>query len=174
MYLSPKKCRELGLFLLATGFHGPRKTTTLCLTHRESAIRRISIFKSELRLEDTPPGLTMAPFALRYYPHKTATHPWLHDSDVGDFPTLALSNAEDSIATEQGWASRDTIWIPPDTGMFRLAELLLNAGCSWNAVRDYALEGDAGYRGVGRMSAELQIFLPGSDGWIFDGADVPD
>jgi hypothetical protein len=58
-------------------------------------------------------------------------------------------------------------------GMFRLAELLLNAGCSWNEVREYALEGDAGYRGVGPMSAELRIFLPGSHGWIYRDDDVP-
>jgi hypothetical protein len=57
--------------------------------------------------------------------------------------------------------------------MFRFAELLLNAGCSWNEVRDYALEGDAGYRGVGPMSTELRIFLPGSDGWIYPDDDVP-
>ena len=54
-----------------------------------------------------------------------------------------------------------------------LSELLLNAGCSWNEVRDYDLEGDAGYRAVGPMSAELTIFLPGSDGWIYPDDDVP-
>jgi hypothetical protein len=57
--------------------------------------------------------------------------------------------------------------------MFRLADLLLNAGCSWNSVREYSLEGDAGCRGVGPMSAELWVFLPGSHGWFFSGEDVP-
>jgi hypothetical protein len=56
--------------------------------------------------------------------------------------------------------------------MFRQAELLLSAGCSWNQVREYQLEGDAGYRGVASMSAELRIFLPGSDGWFYEGDDV--
>ena len=57
-----------------------------------------------------------------------------------------------------------------DQGAFRLAELLLNAGCSWNSVRECTLEGDAGYPGVAPMSAEL---LPASDGWIYGGGDVP-
>lgn len=175
MYLSAKKCRELGLFLLASGFHGPRKTTTLAITHPESAVRRISIFKSELQLDDPPTGLTMAPFALRYYPSETCEHPWAADRDTRDLPVLALSNADDSVGpTEDDWAKRDTIWIEPTPGMFRLAELLLNAGCSWNKVRDYGLEGDAGFRGVGPMSAELRILLPGSFGWAFPGEDVPD
>ena len=44
---------------------------------------------------------------------------------------------------------------------------------SSHEVREYALEGDAGDRGVGPMSAELRIFLPGSDGWIYAADDVP-
>ena len=175
MYLTAKKCRELGLFLLASGFHGPRKATTLSIVHPDSAIRRISIFESQLLLDDPPVGLTMIPFALRYYPSETRKHPWMDDCDTRDLPVLALSNADDSVgATEDDWAKRDTIWMGPTCGMFRLAELLLNAGCSWNKVREYALEGDAGFRSVGPMSTELRIFLPGSDGWIFPGEDVPD
>jgi hypothetical protein len=48
----------------------------------------------------------------------------------------------------------------------RLAELLLNAGCSWNTVRAFDLEGEAGFSGVTSLSAELRIALPGSDLWI--------
>ena len=175
MHLTPRKCRELGLFLLASGFHGPRQTTTLSLTHPDSAIRRLCIFASELRLDDPPVGLTMRPFALRYYPSETSANPWIGDCDVRDLPVLALSNAENLIGpAEEEWANRDTVWTKPNTGMFRLAELLLNAGCSWNTVLDYELEGDAGYRGVGPMSAELRILLPGSDGWAFHSEVLPD
>lgn len=173
MYLTAPKCRELGLFFLAAGFHGPRKMTSLAISHPDSAIRRINIVESELRLDDPPTGLTMAPFALRYYPAETREHPWIDDRDTRDLPVLGLSNADNSIATEEDWARRDTVWMEPSTGMFRFAELLLNAGCSWNSVREYSLEGDAGYRGVGPMSAELRIFLPGSQGWIFPSEDVP-
>lgn len=175
MYLTSAKCRELGLFLLAAGFHGPRRNITLSIAHPESGIRRISIFKGEVTLDDPPNGLTMVPFALRYYPAETEKHPWMHDCDTSDLPVFALSTEDDSAGvTEEDWAKRDTIWIPPSYGMFRFAELLLNAGCSWNEVREYALEGDAGFRGVGRLSAELRIFLPGDFGWIFPGGDVPD
>jgi hypothetical protein len=67
-----------------------------------------------------------------------------------------------------------TIWIEKfSRGEFRFAELLLNAGCSWNTVREYSLEGDAGYRGVAPMSAELRIFLPGSHAWGWEGDEIP-
>jgi hypothetical protein len=42
----------------------------------------------------------------------------------------------------------------------------LNAGCSWNTVRAFDLEGEAGFSGVTSLSAELRIALPGSDLWI--------
>lgn len=175
MYLSPSKCRELGLFLLAAGFHRPRRTTTLSISHPDSAIRRISLFESSAQIDDPPVGLTMVPLALRYYPKETEKHPWMYQCGAQDLPVLALSNEDDSVGqTDDDWAKRDTIWMYPDYSTLRLAELLLNAGCSWNQVREYALEGDAGYRGVGPMSAELRIFLPGSDGWLWAGEDVPD
>jgi hypothetical protein len=174
MYLTPRKCRELGLFLLASGFHGPQEDTTLLITHPESAIQRIIIRASDLLLDDPPVGLSMVPFALRYYPTETKTHPWMYDCDTSNLPVFGLSNAEDCVGPgEERWAQRDTVWVGMSPGMFRFAELLLNAGCSWNEVRDYALEGDAGYRCVGPMSTELRIFLPGSDGWIYPDDDVP-
>jgi hypothetical protein len=86
-----------------------------------------------------------------------------------------LSNADDDVGPRpEDWDARDTVWIPPrHSGTFDLAELFLNAGCSWNTVREYTLEGEAGYGGVGPMSAELCIWLPGSDAWLGDGDDVP-
>jgi hypothetical protein len=174
MYLNPRKCRELGVFLLACAFHGPAETTTLTISHADSAIRRIVIPAGRLTLADLPVGLSIVPFALRYFPAETETHPWMHDCCTHSLPLLALSNANDCVGpTDEEWRGRDTIWIwAANEGTIRLAELLLNAGCSWNPVRDYALEGDAGYRGVAPMSAELRIFLPGSDGWIYQGDDI--
>ena len=175
MYLSPTKCRELGIFLLACAFHGPSENVTLTINHPDSAIRRITIPAGELKLADLPAGLSMKPFAFRYFPTETEKHPWMYELNKHNLPVLALSNAEDCVGSrDEDWSGRDTIWISvASPGTFLLAELLLNAGCSWNTVREYALEGDAGYRGVGPMSAELRIFLPGSDGWIYDGEDVP-
>jgi hypothetical protein len=89
--------------------------------------------------------------------------------DPGNLPALFLSNQNECLGdSDAEWQTRDTVWIPPSTGTFRLAELLLNAGCSWNPVREYELEGEAGFRGVAAMSAELRIFLPGSDGFLYD------
>jgi hypothetical protein len=151
MYLTPRKCRELGLFLLASGFHGPTETTTLSITHPDSAVHSMIIRASELRLDDPPAGFSMVPFALRYYPSETRKHPWMYDCDTRDLPVLALSNADDCVGpTEEEREKRDTIWLEASSGMFRFAELLLNAGCSWNEVREYALEGDAGYRASDR------------------------
>lgn len=176
MFLGPKKCRELGVFLLACGFHGPAETTTLTLSHPESDIRRIIVSAQRLELSDLPTGLSMKPFALRYFPAETERHPWLGGCCTHDLPRFALSNAEFSIAgTEKDWAERDTVWIPDfGPGEFRFAELLLNASCSWNPVREYDLEGDAGYRSLAPRSAELGINLPGSFPWGYQGEDVPD
>src|SRR5207248_6621048 len=100
--------------------------------------------------------------------------PWMYDCCTHDLPLLALSNEEDCVGpTEEDWRARDTVRVwASSPGILRFAELLLNAGCSWNPVRDYSLEGDAGYRGVAPMSAELRIFLPGSDGWGYLSEDV--
>ena len=66
----------------------------------------------------------------------------------------------------QDWGGRDTVFVESSSeGTVRLAELLLNAGCSWNRVREFELEGDAGFRGVAPLSAELRIALPGSLLW---------
>jgi hypothetical protein len=174
LYLNPRTCREFGLFLLACGFHGPAETTTLTLSHPESDIRRIVITADRVTLADLPSGLSMKPFALLYFVAETERHPWLHDCCVHDLPFFALSNAQNSIATDEDWRTRDTIWIEGfSRGEFRFAELLLNAGCSWNTVREYQLEGDAGFRGVAPMSAELRIFLPGSQAWVWGGGEIP-
>ena len=116
----------------------------------------------------------MKPFALSYFPLETKKHPWMYDCCTHDLPILGLTNEEDCVGeSENDWNARDAIWILGAIyGTVRLAELLLNAGCSWNPVREYALEGDSGFRGVGPTSAELRIFLPGSDGYHFDEKDV--
>jgi hypothetical protein len=175
MCLSPRTCRELGLFLLACGFHGPMETTTLTLSHPESEIRRIVIETDPVTLDDPPSGLSMKPFALVYVVAEREKHPWVHDCCTHDLPLFALTNADNSIVgTDDDWRNRDTVWITRfSRGEFRFAELLLDAGCSWNPIREYELEGDAGFRGVAPMSAELRIFLPGSFGWHWNEDEIP-
>jgi hypothetical protein len=173
MSLSLRTCRELGVFLLACVFHGPGETTTLTISHPDSDIRRIIIPAGKLTPADLPFGLSMIPFAFRYTPGEPESHPWMYDSCTHDLPLLALSNEDDCVGGDEQWRRRDTVRIwASSPGTMRLAELLLDVGCSANTIREYALEGDAGCRGVAPMSAELRIFLPGSDGWLYDGDDV--
>ena len=172
LFLSPQTCRQLGALLMTCYFHGPQTDVTLSLTRPDSDIRRIIVRARELTLDDPPVGLSHVPFAFRYYPSETRKHPFIDDRHVYDLPLLALSDADDCVgARPEDWENRDTIWLSPDTGTARLAELLLNAGCSWNPVREYQLEGDAGFRSLAPMSAELRIFLPGSDAWWFQPED---
>jgi hypothetical protein len=174
MYLRPKKCRELGVYLMACAFHGPAQDTTLEFTHPDSAIRRFVFPAAKLSLDKLPVGLSTVPYGFCYFPSKTAKHPWMHDTDTSRLPVLGLTNADDCVVTEDHWRDRDTVQIwAPAPGTIRLAELFVNAGCSWNDVNEYALEGDAGYRSVGPMSAELRIFLPGNFGWLWEGDDIP-
>lgn len=95
-----------------------------------------------------------------------AKHPWAGETNLADLPLLALTNIDDCSVTDEDWRERDTLrQESSDIGTARLAELLLNAGCSWNSRSEYDLEGDAGFRGVAPLSAEIRLFLPGSDGW---------
>jgi hypothetical protein len=176
MYLSPQTCRELGVFLLACAFHGPSENTILTLNNQKSEVQRIIIAADKRTLGDVPNGLSTVPFAFRYWPAETKRFPFVDDCCVHDLPLLALSNLDNSVGpTEEQWRSRESVWMwAGQTGTIRFAELLLNAGCSWNPVREYALEGDAGYRSVAPLSAELRIFLPGSDGWPYDGDNITD
>ena len=115
------------------------------------------------------------PFAFRYSPAKVERFPWIRSSySAGDLPLLALSNADDLVATAEHWNSRDTVFVESAVhGTVLLAELLLNAGCRWNPTAEYDLESEAGCRGVAPMSAELKLILPGSTAWIFEGDDLP-
>lgn len=164
MFLEPQVSRELAVFLLACVFHEPERTTVELPAH--SDIRRI-IYRSLKHEPDDPPvGLSLRPVTFRYFPSVTERHPWLAEREPHNLPLLALSDADELAYTDAEWQGRDTVFIESSyPGTVRLAELLLNAGCSWNDVREYELEGDAGFRGVAPMSAELRIILPGSFPW---------
>jgi hypothetical protein len=83
-----------------------------------------------------------------------------------DLPCFYLTSVGRAVITEEDWKQRDTvIGFGRDGGSVLFAELLLNAGRLENSVNEYSLEGDAGVRGVGPMSAEVTLFLEGSIGW---------
>ncbi len=165
LFLHPSAARELGVFLLSCAFHQP-DFVTLELP-ADSHIRNL-IYRSPLHgLTETPVGLREVPSTFRYFPGHVSKHPWLEVRDVHALPLLALTNLEEFVITDQQRHARDTVFLESSTaGTVRLAELLLNAGCSWNTVREFQLEGEAGFRGVAPLSAELRIALPGSDLWI--------
>ena len=174
MYLDKDLARQLGIFLLACAFHRPSRAT-IVLRHPSSDVREI-VYRSEpLDAAEPPVGLSVLPFAFRYFPSATRKHPWLNESQVTDLPLLALSTQDELAHSDAEWRTRNTLFLESSLlGTVRLGELLLNAGCSWNQVSEYELEGDAGFRGVAPMSAELLIVMPGSTAWIAhpDGAAV--
>jgi hypothetical protein len=165
IYLDPRVSRELALYLLACVFHDPERSD-LVLSDPHSEIKRI-VYRSHAGKPDNPPvGLSLAPTTFRYFPSATAKHPWPAEVDIQSLPLLALSNEQESFDSETERARRDTIFVESSViGTVRLAELLLNAGCSWNPIREYDLECDAGFRGVAPMSAEVKLVLPGSTYW---------
>jgi len=164
LYVDAQACRDLGLFLLACAFHDPEQSV-LELGNAATEVRRI-VYRARWPADDPPVGLVQRPVTFRYFPSLTKKHPWLNERDLSSLPLLALSNETESVLSDEEWRQRDTVFIESSSaGTVRLAELLLNAGCSWNQVREYELEGDAGFRGVAPMSAELRLLLPGSDHW---------
>jgi hypothetical protein len=129
-----------------------------------SHIRHL-IYRSPLHgLAEAPVGLRETPATFRYFPGHVSKHPRLDVSNVHALPLLALTNLDECVINDQQRQARDTVFVESSSaGTVRLAELLLNAGCSWNTVREFELEGEAGFRGVAALSAELRIALPGSD-----------
>ena len=163
LFVEPHASRELAVFLLACAFHEP-ESVALELP-AVSDIRRL-IYRSRVR-GSAPVGLRQTPTTFRYFPTRVCKHPWTGEADLNELPLLALSNLDETPASSQQWDTRDTVFVESScAGTVRLAELLLNAGCSWNTTREFELEGDAGFRGVAPLSAELRVVLPGSDAWV--------
>ncbi len=63
--------------------------------------------------------------------------------------------------------ARDTVRCAgSDYGSVLFATLLLNLGRTAETTREMVVEGEYGYGGVGRGSAEITLWLPGGDGWL--------
>ena len=116
------------------------------------------------------PGYTVQPHSFRYQSEEASKYPWKRETlALRDLPCFWLTKWKVSVVTDADWQSRDTlIGFGSAVGSIRFAELLLNASDSRNLVDEYNLEGPWGIQGVGRYSAEVTLFLPGSQGW--DGA----
>jgi hypothetical protein len=145
--------QQLGLLILAVVFHPDLEEVTIELTHPASTIKRL-VVESPFRVPyDIRPGYNTRPYVFNYPPSAPSRFPWPDIADPTIMPCFYFINQE----ILRGFGS--------DTGSVRLAELLLNAGQTGNPEAEYVLEGDGGYRGVGYLSAEAHLWLPGSAAW---------
>ena len=77
----------------------------------------------------------------------------MHDMLHHHYPDGREYPKEECVINDQQREARDTVFVESSSaGTVRLAELLLNAGCSWNTVRKFELEGEAGFRGVAPLA----------------------
>ncbi|HEX6684015.1 MAG TPA: hypothetical protein VF062_14520 [Candidatus Limnocylindrales bacterium] len=151
LYATKQTLRALGVLALASLFG---RTTVLALTHPASHIRTLRI--------NTPPG----PAWYDYRPRRRMKYPLAGDEvDPHDLPAVHLT-AQPSPFTDAEWAARDTIvGFGTAQGVARFGQLLLDAGHPDGELDEYHLEGEAGNRGVAPLSAELNLWLPGSIAW---------
>jgi hypothetical protein len=81
-----------------------------------------------------------------------------------DQPHLELTDADEADWADS--AKRDTVvGFGNDRAVAWLADMLIDVGSHDSGVVEVDLESFAGFGGVGPGSAELRIWLPGSDFW---------
>ena len=160
--------RYLALLILSSLFHPAPTTCVLYLTNSRSDIKQIVVESPFHHKRGSQ--LTTVPQSFVYLPTGADTHPFRHIlvyTLLHDLPTFLLTNRENMIYAEHEWAARDTvIGFGSDLAHALLAEFLLNASVPTSAVSEIFLEGESGFRGVGPLSSEVSILLPGSQGWI--------
>lgn len=158
--------QQLGLLILSVVFREGGARVEVTLTNPMSDIKSLIIEYG---------GLTKRGFAYRTRPDNflffledVQKHPWTcQNLTAFDLPTFKLTNRNDLVVTEEDRANRDTlIGFGDDDASVLLAELLLRFGSPQNEAREIVLEGEGGFRGVGRFSAEASFHLPGSLAWL--------
>jgi hypothetical protein len=158
----------LGLLIFAVLFHAEPIAVHLDLLHPASDIKHLVV--SYEYPSDDYPGYHTRPHACCYYPSDPSGYlaQW-RPLDAYDLPCFYLTCWQNHPFGEDEWNARDTVrGFGSDQGSARLAELWLNASQPDNSITEYTLESDAGYGGVGHLSAEATFFLPGSLGWMED------
>lgn len=160
--------RYLALLILSSLFHPAPATCALHLTNPKSDIKQIVVESPFYHRRGSQ--LTTVPHSFVYLPARADTHPFTHILPytlLHDLPIFLLTNHENMLYDEHEWATRDTVvGFGSDLAHALLAELLLNASVNTSAASEIFLEGESGSRGVGPLSAEVSILLPGSQGWI--------
>jgi hypothetical protein len=158
--------RSLAIVALCSLFHDDPEEVTLELTNDKSDIRKLIVRSPFYHRRGS--RLTVVPYDFTYIPEETDKHPFLKIlpfTSILDLPRFFLTTVDNPIYSE-GERWRDTVvGFGTDLAHVLLAELLLNASAPGDGVAEYALEGEAGFRGVGPLSAEVTIVLPGSLAW---------
>jgi hypothetical protein len=163
--------RCFGLLILSVLFHPLPAQVTVHFVHPASDIRHFILdFDYHGSRDSRYPGYHTRPYQFQYAPSVMGRHPWSHEHpDPRDLPCFWLTNEDDLVVDEDQWEQRDIIkGLGTDEGTVRCADLLLNMSNPHSAETEYVLEGDAGFRGVGQLSAEVAFLLPGSFGWQSD------
>jgi hypothetical protein len=159
--------RALGLLILSRIFNPISEETTVVLSHKYTEIGRLVIRRYPSRT--APSGYLERPASLEYEHTVVERYPWinLHTRiDPHDLPCFFLPVGEwqgdaDSMHQDSG-----TVYgFGSDRGAILLAHFLLDIGLSKAENGIYDLEGEAGNRGCGPLSAEARFILPGSDAW---------
>jgi hypothetical protein len=157
--------QQLGLLILSVVFRSGGSRVHLALTNQASVVKNLVVEYKGL----THRGFTYRtrPDHFLFLPDKVQIHPWTNQClGVFDLPTFKFTNLKDSVVTEDDRSRRDTVLgFGTDDASVRLAELLLRFGSPQNEVTEVVLEGECGFRGVGRFSAEASFNLPGSLAW---------
>lgn len=159
--------RHLGPLILATVFHPEPAQVRVQLTHPATQVMTLPISCTHPTWARALEGYQTQPYAFEYQPGEMQRFPWGDlRLDLDDLPRLCLASSRYFGDIEEDWRRRDVAeGFGGDVGSVLFAELLLNASRPENPVTEYHLEGDAGVRCVGPMSAEIGLNLPGSPAW---------
>jgi hypothetical protein len=158
--------RLLSLLILSSIFHGEPDRIHISLANPKSDVKHLVVESPHLmRLL---PDLTLTPLEFSYVPAVVEKHPFvglLPDLLVRDLPCFFLT-LRDDVPHLKGSTKDTLVGFGTTVGHALLAELLLNASDPSNTTTEIHLESEAGFRGVGSLSAEATIVLPGSPAWI--------
>lgn len=167
-YADKETYGRLGLLILAAVFHPRGADVRVSLMHKESEIDQLVLRGDNPAYVYGLPELKIAPLEYAYCPSQPRRHPWvLDDIHPDDLPFFDLTNHQEIAVTDEERAARNVLrGLGSVVGAVRFGSLLLDISRPENTVTELALEGDAGFRGVARASAEVRLWLPGADGFV--------
>lgn len=168
-YAHKETFRDLALLILATVFHPEPEQVRIHVTHPASQVTSVLV-----RCEGAAPDRWLGdyrtrPVSFRYAPEEVQRLPWYEQPlGPGELPCFCLrSDLSHSYPSyEQRRRERDIVaGFGTDRACVRLADALLNASRPESTLTELVLESEAGYRGVGRASAEACFEFPDSVIW---------